>query len=119
MVVGALAVGLKVGSCGRIIKSATQAADLRAAAARGKTAALAIDADGRRARGAAMGEELNHSGHGVCAVESALCASHDLDFVNVVQAEVGEIDGVTGLVNRRSIDAHFPIARSPTTAKQL
>src|SRR5258708_38336435 len=99
MVVGALAVGLKVGSCGRIIKSATQAADLRAAAARGKTAALAIDADGRSARGAAMGEELDPSGHGGCAVESALGASHDLDSVTVVKADAGRTDGVTGLVD--------------------
>src|SRR5260370_36712478 len=97
MVVGALAVGLKVGSCGRIIKSATQAADLRAAAARGKTAAFAIDADGRSARGAAMGEAINNFATGVCADESDFCASHDIDLVIVIQYEFVELDNVLGL----------------------
>src|ERR1700739_4794733 len=91
-VVQALAVRFKIGDCGRIIESAKQAGKLRAAVAGGEIAAVRERREFRNARGSAVGENLNHTIHGVRSVERAFRSVDDFNFVDVVEREVGKID---------------------------
>src|SRR5487761_375862 len=64
-VVRSLAVRPHIGSGGGIVELAEQSAKLSAAVARGKTAAVGVDAELGSASGAAMGEKLDHTIHGI------------------------------------------------------
>src|SRR5216684_3284674 len=54
-----------------------------------------------------MTDDLNHAGHGVGAVEGAFGAMDDLDFVDVVESEIGEVEVPSGKVCRSAVDEHF------------
>src|SRR5258708_3222772 len=73
-VVLALAIRLKVGTGSRVIEGTEKAADLRAAAGAGKTAAFGKKIEGRGARGSLVREKLDNARHGVATVKGALRA---------------------------------------------
>src|SRR5216684_7756635 len=107
----------KIRGRSRIIKATEKAADLRAAATGIVTSALTEYGYFGYARGAAMGNDLNHSSDGVGAVDRAFGATNDFDFVYVVEREVGKIHGVAGFVDRRSVNQHFGVAGIPAVQK--
>src|SRR5260370_21368033 len=92
-----LAVGLEVGARSRVIKGAQKAADLRAAASAGKTAAFGKKIEGRGARGPLVCEKLNNPRHGVATVKRALRAVYDLHFIDVIEGEIRETDKTAGV----------------------
>ena len=107
IVVGALAVGLQVGSGARIVELAEEAAELCAAAAGSEASTFAVDAELRDARLAAVGEELDDARDGVGAVDGAFRAADDFDFVDVVESDAGKIDGSAWRIDGGAIDEDF------------
>ncbi len=110
-VVLTLAIRLEVGTGGRVIESTQKAADLRATARAGKTAAFGKKIEGRDARGSLVREELNDAGHGITAVQGAFRAVDDLYFIDVIEGEIREIDKTAWVVERRAIDKNFCVIR--------
>ena len=106
-IVDALAVGMKVGACGGVVEATKKAAELRAAARGGKAAAFSEEIDFGNAGSAAMTDDLNHAGHGVGAIEGAFGAMDDLDFVDIVEREIGEVEVPAGNIYGSAVDEHF------------
>src|SRR6266436_2082564 len=109
-VVRSLALSLEVRCRKRIVECAQQAADLAAATPRGKTATFAEETEFRSACCAAMRENLDDASQRVGSIKSALGATHDFHLVNVVQGEIGEIDGVPWFIHGCTINEHLGIA---------
>src|SRR3989442_10873844 len=107
IIIGTLPGGLQVGSRGGIIECAQQAAELAAAASRGEATTFTKNAEFGNASRAAMRKHLNHTGDRVRAVNGALCAADNLDFVNVVEGEVREVHSATGRIDGGAIDKHL------------
>ena len=107
IIVRSLAVGLQVGCGGGIVARAEQAAELCSAATRGKSATFTKDGELRNARGAAVGEELDDAGNRIGAVDGAFGPVNDFHFIDVVQGEIGKIDGTAGRIDGRAINEHF------------
>src|SRR5882724_13334787 len=103
-VVRSLALSLEVRCRKRIVECAQQAADLAAATPRGKTATFAEETEFRSACCAAMRENLDDASQRVGSIKSALGATHDFHLVNVVQGEIGEIDGVPWFIHGCTIN---------------
>ena len=60
-----------------------------------------------RTAGARSREELDDAGHRVGAIEHARWAAHDLDAIEVVGAERGEVECAAGVVHRHAVDEHL------------
>src|SRR5260370_14464981 len=90
-VIGALSFGREVRGPAGIVERAEQAAELRAAARGGKTAAFGEQVESGNASFAAMRKHLNDTGVGVCAVECAFCAAHYFAFIDVVACESEDV----------------------------
>jgi len=64
-----------------------------------------------------MRENLNDARHRVCSVQSAFGAMDNLDFIHVVEREVGKVQVTARQINRCSVDQHFRKAGIPTIKK--
>src|SRR5208337_122136 len=106
-VVKALAVGMEISGRGGVIEFADEAAEIATTARGGKVAALGKNGEGGDARITAMGEELDHAGDGIAAVERALRAADDFDLVNIFGGEAGEIDAAAGRIDGRAVHQHL------------
>ena len=109
-VVRSLTLGLEIGCRGGIVECTQQAADLAAAASGGETAAFSEESALRSARGAAVRENLNDACDRVGSIKRAFGAAHDFHLVNVVQREIGEIDGVPRFIHGSPVDEHLCVA---------
>src|SRR5882762_9763057 len=110
-VVLSLAVRLEVGAGSRVIESTEKAADLRATARAGKTAAFGKKIEGRGARGPLVREKLDNARHGVATVKRALRAVYDLHFIDVIEGEIRETDKTAGVVDRHAINENLCVIR--------
>src|SRR6266849_527202 len=107
VIIGTLPGGLQVGGRGGIIEWAQQATELAAAASRGEATTFTKNAEFGNASCSAMGEKLNHAGDCVCAVDGALRAADNLNFVNVIEGEIREVHRATGWIYRRAVNEHL------------
>src|SRR4029077_3419755 len=103
-VVDALAVGMKVGAGGGVVEFVEESADLGSAASGRKAAAFGEEIDFGNARGTLMADDLNDAGHGVGAVESALGTVNELDFVDVIEREIGIDEVAAGEIHGSAVD---------------
>src|SRR5260370_35862325 len=110
-VVLSLAIRLEVGTGGRVIKGTEKAADLRAAASAGKTAAFGKKIEGRGTRDSLVREKLNNARHGVATVKRALRAVDDLHFIDVIEGEIRETDKTAGVIDRHAINENLCVIR--------
>src|SRR5260370_27909884 len=117
-VVLSLAIGLEVGTGGRVIKGAQKAADLRAAASAGKAAAFGKKIEGRGTRDSLMREKLDDARHCVATVKRALRAVNDLYFIDVIEGEVGETDESAAVVDRHAINENLCVIRVSAIEKE-
>ena len=83
-------------------------------AGRARWAALPAAAAGqlrryRRAPGAAPREDVDHARHGIAAVEYAHRAPDDLDPLDLVRAQVREIERAAGVVHRHAVDQDLDV----------
>src|SRR5258705_11308283 len=56
---------------------------------------------------ASVGKRLDHTRDCVGAIEGAFCATNYLDFINVVEREVGKIKPATGKIYGGAVDQHL------------
>ncbi len=62
-------------------------------------------------------EDLNHTSHCVRAIQHAGRSSYDLDAIDVVRGEIGEVDGAPRIVHHHAVDEHLRIV-ALTTAQE-
>src|SRR5882757_2858616 len=62
-------------------------------------------------RFAAMSKRLDHTRNRVGAIECAFCAANYLDFIDVVEGEVGKIKRATGKVYGGAVDQNLGLIR--------
>src|SRR5712692_8454576 len=106
-IIHALTVGMKVRAGKRVVKFIEKPAHLYAAASGRKAAAFGEKIGFRYARGTLVADDLNDAGHSVGAIKGALCAMNDLDFVHVIEREIGKVRVATRKIHRSAVDEHF------------
>src|SRR5882757_3426303 len=65
-------------------------------------------------RFAAMSKRLDHTRNRVGAIECAFCATNYLDFIDVIEREVGKIKRATGKVYGSAVDQNLGLIRIAT-----
>jgi hypothetical protein len=106
-VVDALAVGMGVGASDGVVEFVEESADLGSATSGRKATALGEEIDFGNARGTLMANDLNDAGHGVGAIEGALGAVNELDFVDVIEREIGVDQVAAGEIHGSAVHEHF------------
>src|ERR1700719_583557 len=116
-VVDALSVCMEIrAGCG-IIEASERAAKLCPTAYGGKASTLREEGHFGNPRRSAMCENLNDARDCVCSVQRTFGAMHDLDFIHVVEREVGKVHVAAREINRCSVDKHFRKAGISTIEK--
>jgi len=103
-IVASLAVALEVRAGERVVECVEKACDVRAPARGGKAAAFDEEIDFGDAHCAAMAEELNNTGDGIGAIESAFCAVDDFDLVNIIERLIRKIEEAARFIEGRPVD---------------
>ena len=74
-----------------------------------EVSAIGAEAEFRGTSAAGAGKDLNHAGHGIGAVECALCAAEKLHAVGFGERKRAEVESSSGLVDGDAIDHHFVV----------
>src|SRR5579864_3497195 len=98
---------MKVGAGDGVVEFVEESADLGSAACGRKATAFGEETDFGNPCGTLMADDLDDAGHGVGAVEGALGTVNELDFVDVIEREIGIDQVATREIHGSSVNEHF------------
>ena len=118
VVVHSLAIGVELICENVVIETVARAGERRITVGGVERPAIGSEPQLRNFRLAGAGEHLHHAGHGVGAVERALCAAHEFEAVGFGQRNHSKVESTARIVHRHRINDDLVVTGISSSYKE-